>query len=116
MSWTWLAGHIFFRLEAQTTRGFSAHVGSNGCSMDSTSGRVEGCTQPNRASVVLDGFSLERSVVVLDLQALLDGMDVDGQGCRSEPGSPQCDVLFGNLGVPGDSGEPSRAFRLEQRP
>jgi uncharacterized repeat protein (TIGR04052 family) len=124
MFWSWNNGHKFLRLELTSKgrpRGYAFHLGSTGCHPDaSAGGRGVRCLHPNLASVDLPDFEPSRSEVVLDLDALLSGVDLDNPGggdCLSEPGDAGCAPLFRALGL--DSAEdlphPQTVFHTERR-
>ena len=108
MFWSWNAGYKFFRVDGATTgqpTGLFIHLGSTGCEMDGE-GVVTGCAQANRAEVTLSGFDPDQDVIVADLAALFDGMDLDSNtadtapGCMSQTEDPDCVPVFSNLGLP----------------
>lgn len=125
MFWSWAFGYKFVRLEGATTGmtgGSYFHLGSTGCEMDEDD-VVTGCDAPNRPSVHLDGFDPGTSVVVFDVAALYEEVDLDANttgtapGCMSEPGDPECGPSFAHLGLDfdGTSGDPASqsVFRVE---
>ncbi len=113
--WGWQIGHIFTKIDFNSTgqpQGFSVHLGSTGCiSSSPTSAPDAECGQPNRAEISLPGFTLGQ-VVVADLRLLLEDADVDvntaetAPGCMSFSGDPECPALFANLNLPWE-GTPS---------
>ena len=130
MFWAWAIGHRFLRIDLDVNAGanrWNVHTGSTMCNTpDMMTPPTEECNRPNRVEVVLDGFTLGSSVVVLDLAPLLADSEltanVDGTafGCQSFPDdNDECVNLYPNLGmdfstgacVDGCSGQ--SAFRLE---
>lgn len=120
--WTWRGGYIFFRvdLESEDGRDFHVHLGSTGCVSEApTLPPDEACARPNRPTFTLEGFDADASVVVLDLTALLSGVDLDfntegtGLGCQAAPTDPECVVPMTALGLSFGEAEPTwSAFRL----
>ena len=131
MSWGWLFGYKFIKAELAATAAPAAdaapglgllHVGSTGCSnatdggtSDFSAGPLAACTNPNRNVVRLTGYTLGRSVIVADIGAIFQAVDlsVDNQ-CHSE--GPACPSMFSAAGVDWTSGDPllSQAiYRLE---
>ncbi len=124
MFWSWNAGHKFLKVDGASTGlpgGFSIHTGSTMCEMDD-GGTVTGCANENRAQFELaTAFDPDTSVVVFDLGALLDGVDLDNNTadtapvCMAAPNDPDCAPLFSNLGLPfGDApGGPPTVFSVQ---
>ncbi|MBT9561248.1 MAG: metallo-mystery pair system four-Cys motif protein [Myxococcales bacterium] len=74
MYWSWQAGFKFLRLDLglDGSGAFNFHLGSVGCESDSAVRPPDGsCARPNHPRIVLSGFELGRSVVTLDIEALL---------------------------------------------
>jgi uncharacterized repeat protein (TIGR04052 family) len=74
MYWSWQAGFKFLRLDLglDGSGAFNFHLGSVGCESDSAVRPPdESCARPNHPRIVLSGFELGRSVVTLDIEALL---------------------------------------------
>ena len=126
MSWNWLLGLRFVRLEVGSadvdsdldagaaSGSFSLHVGSTGCAGNPNAGTIK-CAKPNRSRVELQGFELGKSEIVLDVRPLLSGSDLrETIECHS--GTAVCDPLFEALGVDyasGQAGAMQRVFRLQ---
>jgi len=111
MSWGWIAGHKFLRLDADTSAvpGWRLHLGSTGCSGD-PGGDID-CQHANIPQVRLEGLDPEQGVVVLDLAKLLAGSDLSqdlggSPGCMAESSDPECAPLFDALGLDAD-GQPT---------
>jgi uncharacterized repeat protein (TIGR04052 family) len=126
--WNWRGGYVFLRVDLQTApedeappAGFHMHLGSTGCVSESaTEAPEEECGQPNRPTIRLEGFDPAESVVVLDVAAMVEGMDLSvntegtALGCMSGPTDPECLVPMTSLGLPfGEAPPAMRAFRLE---
>ena len=105
--WDWNGGYKFFRVDTAPSAGgasFLVHVGSTGCKGDFANGGITSCTRPNVADVVLTGFDLAASKVVVDFAALVSGSDlgknVSGPpGCLSGATDPECAAIFQRLGM-----------------
>jgi uncharacterized repeat protein (TIGR04052 family) len=103
MFWAWNAGYKFLKIDGRTTLpSFNIHIGSTGC-MGDGAGMVSSCSAPNRAEISLTGFDPTRNVVVADLAALVQNVDINmstgSPGCMSSPGDPECAPIFSNLGL-----------------
>lgn len=118
MMWTWQTGHKFVRIDManglpEPDNLWNIHLGSMGCSADASTAAPETeCTHPNRPVITLDGFTPGSSVVVADLAALLDGVDITYDtpdspiGCMANPlDEVECPQLFPNLGLDWATGE-----------
>lgn len=120
MFWSWQAGYKFIRVDTADDK-FRVHVGSTGCQSDGPSRPPTSCNAPNRATVRLDGFNPEHSVIAADLKALLSQNDIDSNepdtdpGCMASPLDDDCGPLFDSLGLTFPGGQPAhgqRFFRL----
>lgn len=122
--WGWSDGRIF--LAASTTadneqggeRVFQVQIASAGCVGDPRVGDVVACERPNRGAVELDDVDLERDVIVVDVAALLDGVDVRSDAsCHADAAEGPCAGVFAAAGI-GADGQPSAAtqslFRVER--
>ena len=120
MFWNWQGGYKFIRAEGATA-GLPAwrfHLGSTGCDGDVTGGVTE-CANENRAVIEIDYQVGQR--VVVDVAALLSGVDLETNvmdtppGCMSGPVDTDCAPYFTNLGLPfgGATGETSAIFSAE---
>jgi uncharacterized repeat protein (TIGR04052 family) len=104
MAWTWNAGRTFARLDFSSTgtpRGFAIHLGSTGCTPNTTANTVPTkCAQPNRFEITLPDFDPATDTVLADLAALLAETDVDRTaggsmpGCISDPATPECGPIL----------------------
>jgi uncharacterized repeat protein (TIGR04052 family) len=127
MSWNWLLGFRFVRLEIGTVSSaeldtdagadpgsYSLHVGSTGCAGNQNEGTIK-CAKPNRSRIELAGFELGKSEIVLDVRPLLKGNDL-AQIVECHSGTELCAPLFQALGVSYGTGQPGSeqsVFRLE---
>lgn len=112
MFWSWNGGYKFLRLDGMSNgeQAYRVHLGSTGCESGPDE-RVSGCLFPNRATVEFAAFDPAGDVVVADLAALFDGVDVavnvegTAPGCMAEVDDPDCERIFENLGLRlGDDG------------
>lgn len=127
MFWVWNVGYKFLRLDVRTSglpRGAAVHLGSTNCTPNDTALTVPTrCANPNRPEITLLNFDPESDVIVVDLKALFDGVNVDVNQsgaalCESSPTDTDCARLFHNLGLP-FRGVPSSGqtiFRAEPAP
>lgn len=126
--WSWQAGYKFLRIDLATAGrpqairagevprfgdregsnrlGFAIHIGSTVCASASPATPPDGpCRNPNRVTVELPGFDPARGVVVADMRALLEGVNLEVNqaetpaGCMSTPNDGDCDPLMQNLGL-----------------
>jgi uncharacterized repeat protein (TIGR04052 family) len=111
MFWNWQFGYKSIRVDTADDK-FRIHVGSTGCDGTSPSRPPTSCEHPNRATVELNGFDPDRSVIVADLKTLLAGNNLDVNdpetppGCMSDPEDDDCAPLFANLGLTFPGGMP----------
>jgi uncharacterized repeat protein (TIGR04052 family) len=129
MYWSWQAGFKFLRLDLGLEGGsaFNVHLGSVGCVSDSAVRPPgESCARPNHPRVVLDGFELGRSIVTLDIAALLGEVPLGdatnpmmGSCHGADEQSAICTPAFSRLGLDFATGEASSdvgsAFTLSAR-
>lgn len=110
--WSWTGGYKFMRVDMRATAGDSAatpwviHLGSTGCSPSATATTaVANCTNPNRATVVLNNFNPSTDVATADLGAMLSRSDLrknqpqTAAGCMSADSDSDCGGLFASLGL-----------------
>lgn len=87
-----------------SSNSYLIHLGSTGC-QDSAQSDLFSCSNPNRASVVLEDFDPERDVVITDIAELLYQTDLTNNeantpaGCMSSPEDSDCSAIFQNLGL-----------------
>jgi uncharacterized repeat protein (TIGR04052 family) len=141
--WNWQAGHKFMRIdlassgrpqtikagdiprfgdrEGSNRLGFAIHIGSTVCAAGGPTEQPTACANPNRAAVELPDFDPAKNVVLADMKALLDGVDVDVNqpetpaGCMSTPKDGDCNPLMSNLGLPfgGEASKGQKFFRAQ---
>jgi uncharacterized repeat protein (TIGR04052 family) len=113
MAWSWQFGRKFTKIEVTdpaaptgtwSEPAFMVHVGSTDCTGNPATGEAVKCGAPNRASVRLRRFNPKREKVAVDVKALLAGNDItvnrsDAPGCMSGPTDPECEGVFGAIGV-----------------
>jgi uncharacterized repeat protein (TIGR04052 family) len=119
MWWNWRIGYKFVRIDMQTPRSqtpaWFIHLGSTGCpSPDSSTPPTDVCSNPNLATVRLDGFNPTRTFVIADAAALLSGVNLDESvpmppGCMSGTEDPDCAALFPAFGLDLESGMNNQA-------
>lgn len=89
--------------------GFLIHLGSTGCEVVGDSQQPTSCVNPNRATVTFPEFDPHHHVVIADLAALVAGNDLAANaadtppGCMSGAGDGDCQPLFEQLGITGES-------------
>ncbi len=106
MFWTWQTGYKFLRLDLGER--WSFHLGSTGCASASAARPpAQACRQPNRARVRLPMRPALGAPIIVDLDALLAGIDVSGHPSCSdryaERGS--CGRLLAALGLDPATGQ-----------
>lgn len=141
--WNWQAGHKFLRIdlasggrpqairagdvprfgdrEGSNRLGFAIHLGSTMCAAASGLDKPTACANPNRPTVEFTEFDASKNVIVADLKALLDGVNVDVNqpetpaGCMSTPNDGDCNPLMNNLGLPfgGVASKGQKFFRVQ---
>ncbi|MEM8531336.1 MAG: MbnP family copper-binding protein [Chloroflexota bacterium] len=81
------------------------HLGSTGCeSSDRTEPPAESCMRPNLSTITLDNYTPDESVIIADIGALLEGIDLNENtpqppGCMSGTDDPDCPDLFDNFAL-----------------
>lgn len=125
--WNWQGGYKFARIDVSSElpgmsgarAAFNVHLGSTGCD-GSPAGGVTMCMRPNRPVIELAGFDPDRSVVVVDYAAMVEGVDLTfntpmtAAGCMSGPMDPECAEVFASFGLPfgTDPGGSQDVFRV----
>lgn len=131
MTWGWLYGYKFVKLEVTSTQAPAAdagkgigliHLGSTGCDNsvdggppDFNQGPTTSCTNPNRNDIRLLGFSLATSKIVFDVGAVFGATDLSKVSQCHSAGAA-CPSMFSSLGVSFTTGEKlasQSAYRLE---
>lgn len=133
MTWPWLVGRKFVRIDLNVPTGgvdkmgnpqfnaWNTHLGSQGCSNadnpmdnDPMMPPTMDCTRPQRPQIALDGFDPAANTIVLDIAALLQDNDVTinmagAPGCQSFMNPMQtdsdCEALFPNYGMDWATGD-----------
>lgn len=122
MTWPWRIGYKFTGVDMETSggagganaaSGFSIHLGSTECGDGPPMAAPKiACANPNRPTYRLGRFDVTKSVVVLDIGALLAGTNItvnapkSASGCMSFPGDGDCAAIFDRLGLAWE-GKPS---------
>lgn len=105
MFWTWQSGYKFVRLDVAND--WSFHLGSTGCvSASAVRPPKEPCNEPNAARIRLTSHAPEVGTVIVDLDALLAGIDtaVDDNCMAAYAGRAACRGLLANLGMDPETG------------
>lgn len=111
--WVWRVGYKFMKIDLRVgDTAYPMHLGSFECVSDApVSSPSEACGRPNLPTIQLDGFDPETNTIVLDLDALLSGVDVSfntpdtGPGCQSATSDQaDCEPIFDSLGLSFESG------------
>ena len=103
MLWSWQVGHKFIRIDmhrADSDKQWWIHLGSVGCtSASEVRSPSEACTYPNHYQVKVEKAQLQNEGIVLDLTALIEGIDIDAEpGCDFQaPTLPSCNKLTANM-------------------
>lgn len=125
MNWNWLAGRKFVRIdlnvdELPPNNNWNIHLGSQGCmnaGPDPMMPPDADCTRPQRPAIALDSFDPTTNVIVADIGALLNGVNITENiagpaGCQSlmadndmNSGTSDCDDLFPNYGMDWATGD-----------
>jgi uncharacterized repeat protein (TIGR04052 family) len=114
MHWSWAYAYRFFVMNFVVHDGASdgegyLHIGSNDCGGDGTKALTDrdACGKVNAAAVSLD-LDPERDKILIDIRALLAGLDmlvdnggtaVTGCECHSSATQPDCATVFANFGI-----------------
>lgn len=113
MAWSWQFGRKYAKIEvgdpggatgAWTEHAFLVHLGSTGCEGNPATGETVRCAADNRAAVKLARFNPRRQQIAVDVKALVARNDItvnqaDAPGCMSGPTDPECEGVFGALGI-----------------
>jgi uncharacterized repeat protein (TIGR04052 family) len=120
LAWPWTLGHVFVRIDATVvvsagpTPSFVIHLGSDMCSGNPAAGEEVSCVHPNRAAIELSDFDPESQKIVFDYAALVAKVALDDDqggevGCMAGAADPECDSIFGQLGIDPETGVPAGA-------
>lgn len=127
MSWAWLSGRKFLKIELNvpqkvknlsdgtTAPLYNVHFGRTGCTGEPATGNVS-CTKDNRIIVNLQGRQWQTSPITLDLNALFARSDISQNhtgavGCMSAETDKDCVGVFATAGL---SGESQRIFGFDK--
>jgi len=130
--WSWTTGYKFIRLDMRSVHPDSAgvtlpwvlHLGSTQCTKAEDSPKATACAVGNRPEITLKGLDPDRDVIVLDVAALLAGVDLaknmpkTAAGCMSSPDDVDCGPMFAALGLAHPAAPASGvapAFRVGRR-
>ena len=128
MSWNWLLGLRFMKVELQAegasaedagpavATGGALHLGSTACSGNPAAGQIS-CKKPNRNSVLLTDYTLDERVIVLDVAKIFSDSDL-AQGAECHAATAVCEGMFQSLGVDYASGSAANAqsaYHLQPR-
>ncbi len=105
MFWTWQSGHKFLRLDLGDR--WSFHLGSTGCMSASAVRAPSGqCRAPNVARVRLPARAAYEGMVIVDIDALLEGVDIaPGHNCAGQYAAREsCRRLLAALGIDAETG------------
>ncbi|MDD9968343.1 MAG: metallo-mystery pair system four-Cys motif protein [Myxococcales bacterium] len=122
MHWSWNDGYKHLRTDLRLAAGgtFAIHIGSTRCDRSPGDASTQ-CAQKNRAEIVLSRFDPRTHRIVLDLNALLAGMDLSANipGCIAGATPETCPQVLAALGIDPQSGSPvpegQVVFRAEER-
>ena len=111
MSWGWMGGHKFMRLEAEVDgRSHTVHLASTGC--EGIIGAITGCARGNRPEIEVALSGRAPETVALHLDRLL-GVSTAAQPetggartCMSGRADTDCASVFAGLGLDLYSGRP----------
>ena len=106
MFWTWQTGYKFLRVDLGNQ--WSFHLGSTGCdSASAVRAPAQPCRQPNLARYRIPIAHGEPAKILLDLDALLQGIDVsDQENCvEAYKEKPVCRTLLKRLGLDATTGQ-----------
>jgi uncharacterized repeat protein (TIGR04052 family) len=140
--WNWQAGYKFLRIDLATSGrqqtikagdvprfgdregsnrlGFAIHIGSTMCAAAGPTDKPTACANPNRPTIEFTNFDPGRNVIIADLKALVEGVNVDVNqpetpaGCMSMPKDGDCNPLMSNVGLAFPGGPPpaQKFFRV----
>lgn len=120
MFWNWAAGYKFAKIDISNgnpapNNRWNFHLGSQGCDNGDAGPTVppeQPCSRPGKPAIALDGFDPLTGSVVLDLEALYNGVDINADtpmtppGCMSFlPDVNECTDLFPNVGLTWETGD-----------
>jgi len=98
-----------------SSNAYLIHLGSTGCS-ESSQSSLFGCSNSNRAEIVLEDFNPDKDVVIADVAELLAQSDLStnqantASGCMSSPEDADCMPIMQNLSLSGAAGTSEQYF------
>lgn len=114
MHWHWRSGYKFLRAGVSTGNDeFWIHGGSTGC--EGTVGHITECRFPNRFDIHLPDFVPGEHAIVIDLAALVAGVDLEDAApsdCSSGPSESACIAPFEALGIDFSTGRKNGGQRV----
>ncbi len=128
MFWSWQSGYKAFRFDFSPENGvkrpndpnflgtnYFIHLGSTDCTGDPIAGEAVTCGRINQPVIELANFQLGAREVVLDLEELVSGLNLeedlaDTPGCMSAIQDVECESYFQKLGMDLVSGRSSANF------
>lgn len=119
MSWAWLSGRKFMKVELNVPEKvhnlsddshapiYNVHFGRTGCTGDVATGDIE-CTNDNRIHVELNDKKWQQKTITLDLNALFAQTNIRQNqtgaiGCMSAKDDTDCVGIFKMAGLSGDA-------------
>jgi uncharacterized repeat protein (TIGR04052 family) len=114
MHWHWRTGYKFMRAGiASEDDGFWLHLGSSRC--EGAASNVTGCRAENRPLARLAGFRPGKDAVIVDVERLVEGIDLNDAApsdCSSGPAEAECKMPFDALGLDFSTGAVERPATL----
>lgn len=117
--WGWSDGRIFLSTslaadnEAGGERVFQIQMASSGCVGDPRVGDVVSCERPNRGAIELDDVDVDADAIVVDLGALLEGVDLRvAPSCHADAEDPACQRILAAAGVAAETGAESPSTQV----
>lgn len=128
MSWAWLAGRKFMKVELNVADKihnladdsyaslYNVHFGRTGCTGDVATGEID-CAKNNRITVNLTDKHWQQKIITLDLNALFIKNNIRqnqtaASGCMSAEADKDCAGVFTMAGLAGES---QRIFYLTDK-
>ncbi len=107
--WNWNMGYKFIRFDMEVFDGdaiseFRVHIGSTMCEGDMSGEAI--CANANRVDVDLVDWSGRQGNILMDLDSIFVGTDVETNlpdtppGCMSKPDDGDCGPIFQRFGLP----------------
>lgn len=110
LSWSWLSGFRFAKVELVKTDPESFgegvfHPGSQACSGNPSAGNVM-CSKPNRNEVLIDSFDADKDSVLIDVGALFKSTDMNMDSACHSGEKAVCEAMFDAWGINFADGKP----------